>query len=268
MNEKATAALQALGFSAYEAGAYLALLREKAATGYQISKASGIPRSRVYETLERLVAKGYAVVLQAEPLQYAPLEAKQLLDRLREHFDGTVSALDAELENMRTGAEPESIWNLQGQEAILKRAQAMIGRSLESIYLVGWAQVIREVQPDLEAAVRRGVKVLVISCGEITDVPGRHYSHALEEHIVCQDDSSINLVMDGVEVLLGETRPVDRCRAAWSRNGGLVRITEEYIRHEVYLHKIIERLKGTAADELRRAFVEGLKEVPHHKGTS
>jgi sugar-specific transcriptional regulator TrmB len=268
MNEKAANSLQALGFSAYEAGAYLALLREKTATGYQISRVSGIPRSRVYETLERLVAKGYAVILQAEPVQYAPLEAKQLLERLQERFDGTVSSLETELENIGAGAEPESIWNLQGQEAILKRAQAMIGKARESIYLVAWAQLIHEVQPGLEAAIERGVRVLVISCGEITGVPGIHYSHAMEGHIVCQDDSSINLVMDGAEVLLGETRPADRCRGAWSRNGGLIHITEEYIRHEVYLHKIIGRLKGTAADELGKAFVEGLQEVPHRKGTS
>ncbi len=73
------------------------------------------------------------------------------------------------------------------------------------------------------------------------------YRHAFEEHIVCAGDNSINLVVDGVEVLVGETLPPDACQAAWSRNPGLILITEEYIRHEIYLHKIVERLEETAA---------------------
>lgn len=270
MTEKAIAALEKLGFSTYEARAYLALLRQSPVTGYQLSKRSGIPRSRVYETLERLVTKGYAVTLQAEsagsdgPVEYAPLAAKELLAQLEEQFDDTLSALEAEIENIETTGQPESIWNLQGQGPILDRARAMIERARESVYLVGWADIIREVQTELATAAGRGVRIVVISCGEIDLAVGLHYSHAFEEHIVCQDDSSINLVVDGAEVLVGETLPADACRAAWSRNVGLVHITEEYIRHEVYVHKIIERLGESASAELREAFAAGLQEVPHN----
>jgi sugar-specific transcriptional regulator TrmB len=267
MTEKAIAALGELGFSTYEARTYLALLRQSPVTGYQLSKRSGIPRSRIYETLDRLVAKGYAVTLQAGPddsVEYAPLAAKEFLVRLEEQFDDTLSTLEAEIATIETGEEPESIWNLRGQGPILDRARTMIERARESIYLVGWADVIREVQAALTAAAGRGVRIVVISCGEIDLPVGSHYTHAFEEHIVCQGDSSINLVVDGIEVLVGETLPVDACRAAWSRNAGLVHITEEYIRHEVYVHKIIERLGESAAAELREAFAAGLREVPHN----
>lgn len=263
MSQKAMAALEKLGFSAYEARAYLALLRESPVTGYQLSKLSGVPRSRVYETLERLVTKGYAVTLQAEPVEYAPLAADELLAQLRGEFDDTMSALEAEIESLAAAGQPESIWNLQGRAPILSRARAMLADAQESIYLVAWAQTIRELQAELEAAAGRGVRIVVISCGEIELAVGAHYRHAFEEHIVCTGDSSVNLVVDGLEVLVGETLPTEECRAAWSRNLGLVRITEEYIRHEVYLHKIIERLGETEADGLREAFAEGLREVPH-----
>ena len=263
MSQKAIAALEELGFSTYEARAYLALLQESPVTGYQLSKRSAIPRSRVYETLERLVAKGYAVSLQAEPIEYAPLPTKELLDQIKGQFTSTVSALETEIENLAAAGRPESIWNLHGRASILNRGRAMIARAQKSVYLVAWAQTIREVQAELEAAAGRGVRVVVISCGEIELTVGAHYRHAFEEHIVCADDSSINLVVDGVEVLVGETLPPDACQAAWSRNPGLILITEEYIRHEVYLHKIVERLEETAIVELREAFAEGLQEVPY-----
>ena len=41
MTEKGIAALERLGFSNYEARAYLALLRNTPITGYQLSKLSG-----------------------------------------------------------------------------------------------------------------------------------------------------------------------------------------------------------------------------------
>lgn len=263
MSQQAITALQKLGFSTYEARAYLTLLRESPVTGYQLSKHSGIPRSRVYETLERLVAKGYAVTLQAEPVEYAPLATDELLSQLKRQFNDALSTLEAETENLATVGRPESIWSLQGRAVILGRARAMIDRAQQSIYLAAWTQTIREVQRELEAAHDRGLRVIVISCGETELAVSLHYRHAFEEHICRAGDSSINLVIDSVEALVGETLPVDECRAAWSRNTGLVLITEEYIRHEVYLHKIIERLGEAEAAKLREALVEGLREVPY-----
>jgi sugar-specific transcriptional regulator TrmB len=53
-------ALMAVGFGDYEARAYCALLLQSPANGYQVAKQSGIPRGKIYECLERLVARGAA----------------------------------------------------------------------------------------------------------------------------------------------------------------------------------------------------------------
>jgi sugar-specific transcriptional regulator TrmB len=263
VSTKALASLRDLGFSTYEARAYLALIREKHATGYRISKASGLPRSRVYETLERLTSKGFAVTLPAEPAEYAPVPIEELSTRMRGAFESTMTSLEAEVRKITAGNPPEGIWNLQGRDAILARAREMVKAARKSISLVAWAQTIDSLRPDLEAAERRGVRIIVISCGEVAATPGIHYRHSFEAPVVCRDDSSLNLVADQAEALLGETAPVQECRAAWSRNTGIVRITEEYVRHEVYLHKIIEALGGREEAMLRRAFSDGLREVPH-----
>ncbi len=63
MTEKGIAVLEELGFSNYEAKAYLALLRDAPVTGYQLSKISGVPRSRIYETLEKLTRQGFVFSL-------------------------------------------------------------------------------------------------------------------------------------------------------------------------------------------------------------
>lgn len=263
MNQRAIDALEQVGFSTYEARVYLGLLKQNPITGYQLSKLSGVPRSRIYETLERLVAKGYAVALQTEPASYSPLTAYELVAHLQEQFDGTLSTLEAELKKVSTAQATESIWNLRGREDILRRARTMISHAEESVYLVGWEATIQELQPELEAADRRGIRIVLISCGESALEVGKHYRHAFESELVQQCDTSLNMVVDGMEALVGQTEPAESCQAAWSHSSALVLVTEEYIRHEVYLHKIIERFGPTLAAELKDALTEGLQEVPH-----
>ena len=147
MGRQAFTALEQLGFSAYEARVYLGLVKQNPITGYQLSKMSGVPRSRIYETLERLTAKGYAVKLRKEPAEYRPLAVRELLGHLQEQFDGNLSALETELKKVSTAPEAESIWNLRGREDILRRAQTMISRAKESVYLVGWGEVPPGIAP-------------------------------------------------------------------------------------------------------------------------
>ena len=60
-SEQAQELLKGAGLSGYEAKAYLALLAGgEPMNGYEVAKASGVPRSTVYETLGKLVARGAA----------------------------------------------------------------------------------------------------------------------------------------------------------------------------------------------------------------
>jgi sugar-specific transcriptional regulator TrmB len=268
MSEKAIEALENLGFSTYEARAYLGLLQKNPVSGYQLSKATGIPRSRIYETLERLMVKGLAVSFQEEPVVYAPLAADALQSQLKETFNNNLSALEEELERLAAGGEPEILWNIRGQEAILTRARGMIARATRAVYLVAWAGTLEMLRKELETADNRGLRVIIISCGDIEGMPGTYYCHAFEEAIVRIGSGSINLVVDSQEVLTGavlgsEGGTAEACVAVWSRNKGLVFTTEEYIRHEVYLHKVIERFAETESDALQAALTAGLKEIPY-----
>ncbi len=49
--------LQQMGLTEYEAKIYAALVKQPSITGYEASKLSGVPRAKVYETLESLVRK-------------------------------------------------------------------------------------------------------------------------------------------------------------------------------------------------------------------
>ena len=57
MSTESVDRLVKIGFSEYEAKAYLALLGASPVTGYQLSKDSGVPRSMIHEVLGKLTAR-------------------------------------------------------------------------------------------------------------------------------------------------------------------------------------------------------------------
>lgn len=61
--------LEKVGLSNYEARAYQAALSQPLLTGYKLSQLSGVPRSRIYETIEKVISKGLLVFQSAEKIK-------------------------------------------------------------------------------------------------------------------------------------------------------------------------------------------------------
>lgn len=89
--------LKELGFSQYEATCYMALVAEHPVNGSQLSKISGIARSRIYDVLRSLISKGY--VMEINPGQYAPLPSDELIRRLKKSFETNLNAFETQILN-------------------------------------------------------------------------------------------------------------------------------------------------------------------------
>src|SRR5215208_8334913 len=82
--------LQELGFSEYEARAYLALLQRNPLNGYELAKVSGLPRANIYAVLQKLEERGAAVRLDLpNGTRYAPIAPAELTRRLAARFQDT-----------------------------------------------------------------------------------------------------------------------------------------------------------------------------------
>jgi HTH-type transcriptional regulator, sugar sensing transcriptional regulator len=65
------APLVSLGLTGYEASAYVALTRRDRATGAEVARLADLPRQRIYDVLDGLVARGMATVEPGRPARYA-----------------------------------------------------------------------------------------------------------------------------------------------------------------------------------------------------
>ena len=222
------------GYSEYEAKVYVALQKCNPATGYQVAKESGVPRSTIYEVLGKLIARG-AVVTQSfgDLVRYAPVPPDLLLDRMRHEFEDTLDELsDGFKRVMATPVAPGQTWNISGRDNILAQAREMIERAQSEVAVaVGDDDQLDDLLTWLQQAKVRKLALTVVSpvpydadgLTVIVHPQGEHLRHALGH--------GLTLVVDGREALIGE---VDRSEsAAWTTNSYAVAWTLWSLKQEM-----------------------------------
>lgn len=265
MNRDPIDKLVQIGFSEYEAKAYLALLRESPVTGYQLSKLSGVPRSMIYEVLGKLTARGAAMTLRkGGSTQYAPVPADEFLDQILEEQTRLITTLKNDLAYLMTAPNLEYVWNIEGHENILAKAEEMIDRAKNRIYLAFLPTTFLDLRPALEKAVGRKVRVVLYTTDKV-DLPGGQVVVApiSKEALGQAGGLGLILVVDGQEVLIGEWVTVAHARASWTSSPLLVFIAEHHLRTDLYLPQILALLGDQALEiiqeEDRELFTQALE---------
>ena len=265
MNSDPFDKLVEIGFSKYEAKAYVALLGESPVTGYQLSKLSGVPRSMIYEVLGKLTARGAAMTLRkGGSTQYAPVPAAEFLDQLLQEQEELIVSLKDDLAHLTSAPDLDYVWNIEGHENILAKAEEMIEQAGTRVYLALLPATFPDLRPVLEDAIGRGVRVVIYATGDL-DLPGGQVVVApmSEEALSQAGGLGLILVIDGEEVLIGEWLTATQARASWTSSPLLVFIAEHHLRTDLYLPQILALLGDRALDliqeEDRELFARALE---------
>jgi predicted transcriptional regulator len=226
--------LTEIGLTEYEAKAYIAVLRLGPASGYQVAKESGVPRSAIYEILAKLVMRGAALTQSfAEQVRYAPVPPEQFLGRLRRDFQDHYDVLLEGLGDLtRTAAPPGNTWNLTGRTNLFSYARQMIDQAKQEVaLLVGDDDELDQLLSQLQKAKARGLALAVISPTPYDggDIAVTIHSQGLGLRQAI--GHGFTLVVDGREALIGE---VDRTESAvWTTNAYAVSWALWCLKHEM-----------------------------------
>ncbi len=243
--------LMKIGFSEYEAKAYIALLLKNPVTGYELAKLSGVPRSMIYEVLGKLTARGAAMSLHEEgATKYAPVPPDDLLEHLRREHEVLIVSLKEDLASISSSSNLDYVWNIEGERNILARAREMIMRADRSVYLSILPTTFPALRDALKEAIRHGTRVVVYSTAAL-DLPGGEVvvTPLSEEALSQAGGLGLLLVVDGEEVLIGEWITPTQARASWTRSPLFVFVAEHHLRTDLYLPRILAAL-GDRAREL------------------
>jgi sugar-specific transcriptional regulator TrmB len=233
--------LTALGLTEYEAKVYLALLGENPATGYQISKSSGVPRSMVYEALGRLEARGAALKSEDEKATlYTPVSPAILLDRHEREARERAAALRVELLPLYQQEQTGRLWNFSGRREALASAGELIEAARRELMLVLTDADVEALRAPIAAAHGRGVSLGVILTGDAPFDLGQVVRHPKRETELHRMEESLIVVADEAQFLIASGHTFTS--ATMTTNPNMVLIARQFIWMELFAQRIFARL--------------------------
>lgn len=135
-------ALQTLNFTKNDSKVLLTLCKYKILSPADIAKHSGVDRARVYDSLNRLIEKGF---IQKEPIkrganyQVIPIEKifKTIRDQYKQKIEDTLvlEKVITELEITKEESEPR-VWAISSRSKIRKKIKELINTAKERIFFI------------------------------------------------------------------------------------------------------------------------------------
>lgn len=139
--QEAVEVLQQLGLKEYEAACFVGLSRLPTGTAKELSEITSVPRTRVYDAVRVLEARGLVQVQHSTPQRFkaVPIDeaVRTLQDEHEQRFDRLKHAL-ATAEPIRTAPEEsvQEVWTLSGSTPIANRCHQLIGDAESEVVLV------------------------------------------------------------------------------------------------------------------------------------
>jgi sugar-specific transcriptional regulator TrmB len=178
--------LQQLGLKQYEARCFVALSRLPHGTAKEVSEISDVPRTRVYDAIAELEAKGLVEVQHSNPQQFRAVSIEEATATLRATFASRTESLERALRSIEPASSDSEagvthdVWSLSGQTAIASRTEQLIDEADQEVLLVVGDDTVftAALEERLRDATARGVDLVV---GTVDDALRETVQAALPE---------------------------------------------------------------------------------------
>lgn len=258
--------LQALGFTEYEARAYVTLLVHGELSGYAWAQRSGIPRANIYTVAEKLAERG--AVQRREGRRgktWSPVAANLLLSGMREQYARSLTRAEQSLAKLQQSGQSAQVFNLRDDE-LLARAQQLIDASSESLLIALQPQEASALAASLRHAHERGTAITTL-CLEACERPCGYCQGDLHRFQLAPATDARWLVMtvDRNQALLGQFSG-QSAEGLVTAQHLVVELADAYIRQNLALatvgSELAERFESLLSDPanelLANLFPEGV----------
>lgn len=213
------------GLTRQEATLYQSLLFHGNMTGYEIAKETGISRSNAYASLNSLVEKGAAYLIEGEATKYTPVEIKLFTKNRLEALARSAAFLE---KNAPQQQEKETGYiTITAADNICDKIRQMLRETELRLYVLAPAVILSDFTAELEALVAAGKKVVILS--DTFKLKGaKVYSTNPEA-------GQIRLITDSSYVLTGELTGSKHDTCLFSGQQNLVAVMKEALKNKITL---------------------------------
>jgi DNA-binding MarR family transcriptional regulator len=244
--------LQQLGFGQYESQAYVALLQYSPLNGYELAKASGIPRPNIYSTLQKLEERGAVVRLESQDgVRYAPVASDELIQRLRSNFQDSLASAELALNDISNHIDHEHIWNARGYHALLDHGRALVEAAQKQLTVAVFPKEAAALADCIKGAEKRSVEITTLCLSGCPKECGNCRGRVYRYHVAPEQFTRwLVLIPDDEEVLAGEIGPGEDAMAVRTRQRMLISLASWYIRQSILLSAIMDDIGDRLNDWL------------------
>ncbi|HZG73833.1 MAG TPA: helix-turn-helix domain-containing protein [Chondromyces sp.] len=231
--------LQKFGFSQYESKVFEVLASsEEPMDATSIVKYSGVPKSKVYEVLSRMIEKGMILDSVSEKKKlYTALPLPLVIEKLTTEFQDNVEQLKANT-HKRTFYD-EHVWSLKVDSSIRAQSRQLIEEATKSIRVSAWKDDFIDYLPLLQEKEELGVHVEALVVGELettlshihTLVPAKEHQTLEQFRLIIVDDREV--IFAGMEN--------HSWQALKTASKPFIKFFIEFFYHDVALAKINEK---------------------------
>jgi sugar-specific transcriptional regulator TrmB len=242
ISDKARRSLQEFGLTDYEIRSYTSLLEIGPATANELSEASAVPYSKIYEVLGSLEKKGWIEMEHGRPSKYYPkppsvameIARSQREDALKTSESFVLEELQPIYEKKGVRERPD-IWIVRGNFNVLAKIRETIGHVQKEILAAVPTipeQVAEMLLPLVKSIVERGVKVQLMTMKKPTTDAMIKLSKLCDVRTREQMFGG-GIIADGREVilLLGQEGEEAVSLAIWSDHIGLAKFAKNYFEY-------------------------------------
>lgn len=217
--------LKAFGLTGQEALIYEALLKHGDMTGYEVAKETGISRSNVYSALSALTEKGAAYLMESEATKYRPVPVKTFSENVLKELNRKAKELE-ELSPKQVETK-EGYVTISGTKHIKNKISEMLKACDYRLYILAKAVLLKEYKEEIEALVREGKKIVVLSEEDIFENTIFYKTKP--------ESGQLRFITDSSYVLTGtlEGKETDTC--LYSGESNLVAVMKEALKNKMIL---------------------------------
>ena len=231
--------VQDLGFTSYEAMAYVSLLENNPVTRYELGKNSGVPRSAIYNVIQKLERMGAVNAYSSKPETYVPLPPDQLLEYLERQFHDKIEKAREHLQYFESKIIPDHLWNIVGYNNLIIKIKELIEKAEKKLYISTWKTEFKLFKSHIEDAIARGVEVILYS---FTDLPidgAKSFCYKLpEKELEKIWGHKIIVISDKEELVMGEASKDENKKTVWTQNRALIDIALNHIILDITIYGI------------------------------
>ncbi len=210
-----------LGLSEYEAKIYVSLIEAGQAKARTLSVLSGVPRTKVYSVLRKLIDMGLVIEIPGEPRRFSPTPPRIALRSYLQSYQDTVQSLSSLISTLedtfrkaknKENLRRSSIWTISGREETLRKIQEMLAKAKRFVHIVtnenGLILLYKSFNKMFDELVERSVEI------KITTTNGSNNKHLIRElRYMCKVEETdfrlplIVLCIDDDQLLISHLQP-------------------------------------------------------------